>query len=91
MAMIIRPLTDLISFHRSGSSAAYEPFFSRNIGFDVGHVNGHPRLHLLQKLVAAIEGFVHQVDGLARKTRGTRRHGPPLNRRGIAGRIQNRI
>src|SRR3984957_21099658 len=30
MAMIIRPLTDFISFHRSGSAAAYAPFFSRN-------------------------------------------------------------
>src|SRR5271154_1291378 len=53
-------------------------------GLDVGHIDGHPGLHGLKKLVAAIESFVDQIDGLAGEAGGTRGHGPELNGRGIA-------
>src|ERR1700729_1742782 len=53
--------------------------FLAEFSLHIGHMNGHPGLHGLQKLIAAIEGLVHQVDSLARKTGGTRGHGPELN------------
>jgi hypothetical protein len=49
-------------------------FLGPEDGFDFRHVDTHPRLHLLQKLVAAIESFIHKVHGFAFQACGARRH-----------------